>query len=150
MNNNINKIIDRVYVSDHKCANSNSMLIKHNIKYIVRLIQTNNDVIIPGIYYMCIDLNNINKKEFMQKIISILQFMKTCYRENRGNILVHCYYGMSTSIAVMTSFIMILRNIKSVEAYDIVKKSHKNASLNEKYKRMLIYIDKARKKHVST
>ena len=129
--NNYNEIISNfMYLSNYKIAKNNKILLDLGITHIINLSQDN-----------CI---NINEKEFhylsfnlkdniFENIECIFftcyEFIENC-KKNNGKILIHCFKGISRSVAIIMSYLIIDKKITSNEAFKYIQNKRKISNPN--------------------
>jgi protein-tyrosine phosphatase len=104
----------KLYISGLKAANDLSLIQEHNIKAVLSLGTDN----APGHFsfvqaYLNLDLPN-SSHNIAAELSHALAFLD--YELSRHNVLVHCYFGVNRSVAVITAFLMKTLNLTCSEA----------------------------------
>ncbi|MQM13281.1 hypothetical protein Taro_046202 [Colocasia esculenta] len=62
--------------------------------------------------------------------------------QKHGKVLVHCFEGRSRSATVVLAYLMLRKNFKLSEAWNLLKKVHRRAQPNDGFAKVLVEIDK--------
>ena len=145
--NNLNEdyciIIENfLYLSNYKAASDINLLKKLDIKYIINCSGDDcNNVASNFINYLTLNLKD-NTNENIECIFYLCyDFIHKCKMENK-KILIHCYQGISRSVSIVISYLMINNRINCDEAFNFVKKKRLIANPNLGFLLQLTILEK--------
>lgn len=111
------KLLDYLYIGSLDDARNNRYLQSNNIKYIINLCDSDNFPVDVKCYNFPIrDDESQDIIPTITKCIKIIDSVK-----HKGNILVHCYAGISRSATCVIAYIMYTFNWPVEQAYRYVK-----------------------------
>ena len=108
-------------------------ILNYNIKAIVNVTQNiNNNYYYQKINYFNIPITDQNNSDISQYLEDSYQFIESQCQEGH-NVLVHCIFGRSRSVAVCVYYLMKKYNITFDKAYQIIKKKKPFININKKF-----------------
>ena len=117
--NQIDHIIDNLYLGDFRAADNIEVLRQYNITHIINCAFNLPNKYPNLITYKRLELRDEPDQPLIDKIKEAYDFIK----ENKDkNIFVHCVFGKSRSASVIIFYIMNEKKMKFQEARDFVKK----------------------------
>mmetsp|Transcript_10858 Transcript_10858/g.15394 ORF Transcript_10858/g.15394 Transcript_10858/m.15394 type:complete len:337 (-) Transcript_10858:35-1045(-) len=90
-----------------------------------------------GIQYCTIDLDDLKNCNIFQYFESATNFIETAIKSHNGNVLVHCYAGISRSATIIMAYLMKSTNSPLVNVYDHVHSCRDSVHPNLGFKRQL-------------
>lgn len=126
------KIEDNLYLGNLTAATDVKWLRKNKISHILtidscplpRQIQE-----LPDITLKYIQLTDIPREDILTYFENSYEFIDHAIKSN-GNILVHCWYGVSRSATLVIAYIMKKYELTVTDAYDIVKNKRRFVNPN--------------------
>lgn len=74
---------------------------------------------LPGMAFMYIEVDDMYHEDLLSYFEDVIKFIKD--GQEKGNVLVHCYFGMSRSATLVTCFLMKKYELSADEALERVK-----------------------------
>jgi protein-tyrosine phosphatase len=125
----MSQITKYIFLSSYNIANDHNILQKNNIKYILTIMSDDNNCVEPfcrkmkhynDIKYFKINKNDVFVENIMESFEDAYKFIDEAI-ENKQNILVHCYAGISRSPTIVASYLMKKLCISRDQALDMIK-----------------------------
>ncbi|CAG9310255.1 unnamed protein product [Blepharisma stoltei] len=132
-----------LFISDLNSASTASLLKRHDIRSILSIGINNQPVKYPFIenyYTVNIVDNDSGVENFFESIPSAFKIIDKCLSE--GNLLIHCYYGVSRSCAVVAVYLIKKYQISLAKAITITHKGRKSFKLSPLLEKMLLELEK--------
>ena len=133
--NNLNEdyslIIENfLYLSNYKAASDINLLKKLEIKYIINCSGDYcNNVALDFINYLTLNLKDNTNENIECVFYKCYDFINQCKNEKK-KILIHCYQGISRSVSIVISYLMINNKLTCDEAFNFVQKKRFIANPN--------------------
>ncbi|KAG6903459.1 hypothetical protein C0995_005482 [Termitomyces sp. Mi166 len=140
---NINSVIDnRLFLGNILAARSTRSLTEHRITHI---LSVSNDPIpaeLPesGLRHMRIPVEDVDYEDILIHLPSACQFIEQALRSG-GNVLVHCFQGISRSATVVAAYLMWRRRINATEALEIVRAARHQIWPNPGFQEQLVLFE---------
>lgn len=117
---------------------------RKNVKYILNLTPETEEL--EGMQYKNIPLEDDDDQDLSPYLDSCFDFIHRAAQEcaskdkeeGKGVVLVHSYFGMSRSSAVVIAYLMKEKKWSLREAYDYLKERHSSANPNDNFAVQLI------------
>lgn len=128
-NESISKIVEGVYISDCGTANNLEVLQMHGITHVISLGRFDEHVQYYAQYdfitYMNVFVDDDPNEDIRSYFDSCVEFMKN------KRVLVHCYAGVSRSVAIVLVYLMRVYNMKYDTAMDTISRRRPCISVNK-------------------
>ena len=118
----MSKITNRIFLGNHLDAKNGDFLKRNNIQMVINVAVEvpKPNYPFPMLYYK-FNLNDIPEQSLYPYIHIIYKLINDFITNNDGNILIHCYAGISRSTSLLIAYLMLKYNVPYEEAYDFVK-----------------------------
>ena len=107
----MSRITRKLFLGDISNAGSEEWLKQHNIKYILNATDDIPNYFPKNITYKKLYLKDVPTQDIAPVLDESLEFIIRSSKDSTGNILVHCYAGVSRSASLVLYFIMKLKNV---------------------------------------
>ena len=135
-----------LYIGNMASARDSSFLMRKNIQFVLNLTSDPVDQPVEGIEYKCIPMEDDEDEELLPHLDSCFEFINKANPDkrspkNRGqrkqevksSVLVHSYYGMSRTAAVVLAYLMKEKGQTLRQAYDHLKECHSTTNPNDNF-----------------
>ena len=131
LNEEFSTIIENfLYISNYKAASDINLLKKLDIKYIINCSGDDcNNVASNFINYLTLNLKDNTNENIECVFYKCYDFINQCKNEKK-KILIHCYQGISRSVSIVISYLMINNKLTCDEAFNFVQKKRFIANPN--------------------
>ena len=128
---NYNEIISNfMYLSNYEIAKNNKILLELGITHIINLSQDNClNINEKQYHYLSFNLKDNNFENIECIFFLCYEFIENC-KKNNGKILIHCFKGISRSVAIIMSYLIIDKKISSNEAFKYIQNKRKISNPN--------------------
>ena len=117
---------------------------RKNVKYVLNLTPEIEEL--EGMQYKNVPLEDDDDQELIPYLDTCFDFIHRAAQEwdskdkgeGKGTILVHSYFGMSRSSAVVIAYLMKEKEWSLREAYDCLKEKHSSVNPNDNFAVQLI------------
>jgi protein-tyrosine phosphatase len=140
MDNDINKITDRLFLSNYETSLNYKLLKSLGIKQILSV-----GIELPPHKTQYFKTMHLNVEDNEQEDI-IRFFISAFHFINNDVTLVHCYAGISRSATIVISYLMRSNKISYIDAYNLVLKERPIISPNVGFMKQLYRYGKLLKK----
>lgn len=134
------RIHSYIYLSSYKLANSEKILRKYNIKYVLTIMpkceKCSKMTEYDGIKYLQIDKQDIQSENLKNEFNNTYKFIDDAVNK-KENILIHCRAGKSRSPTILAAYLMKKYNVTSDEALKYLKQQRKIIKPNPGFKKQL-------------
>ena len=124
------KIIDGLYLGSIGAAKNLQWLKSNNITHILCVAGGIGQCYPKQFIYKVIDINDAPSEDISSHFKSSFQFIENAINIENGNVLCHCFAGMSRSVTVTAAYLMQKRQIHAVPALKFVKQCRQQANPN--------------------
>ena len=131
------KIVDHIFIGSELTASNKKYLESLGVKYIMVVGSELTEKFPDDFVYYKIPILDTNEQYILDILDNAIKFLKDVQKENNGNILVHCKYGKSRSVAIVVAYIMNTRKINFNDAYDEVKIRRSQVKMNKLFQKQL-------------
>ncbi len=130
-------IIDNIYLSDLKDATNMDLILKNNIKLVVRMSEDDNESIYGSdiVFYNFKCEDNIFSGGNMLKAAN--EIYKIIIKNKDINILVHCNMGQSRSVSAIIFYMMLKHKYDFFESHIYIKNIKNDININSGFKSIL-------------
>ncbi len=134
-NEDINRIIDRLYISNISTAMNEKILDENNIIGIVSCISHDYIPLKKRTYRFinCYDDEGFDISQYFDECGAFINSMITTER----NVLVHCMYGKSRSVAIVIAYLIKYKGMTCMEALEMVRLARNVAHPNDYFMKQL-------------
>lgn len=132
--NNINHVIDRLFIGDHKAASTLNILTDHNISHIVNATQE-----VPNYFKSKFHYINLGLKDKWEDedILGVLEpsyrYIDNVLKVDNSRVLVHCHAGISRSASIVIYYLMKKYELSFEKALNFLKNKRMIVSPNPWY-----------------
>jgi atypical dual specificity phosphatase len=132
------EIISRVYVGSAKVAKNLEWLVKHNITHILDIGNNNRQIFAHRIKYLSVPLEDDPTAILHVPLIRACHnFIHSALQQKGGNILIHCFAGVSRSPTILASYIMRQNRIGVDQALSLIRSRRPCISINPGFYKQL-------------
>lgn len=117
----MSKITNRIFLGNFKDACDYDFISNNDIKLVINLaeeVPISYNLNIKHLHYF---LKDVSSQIITDVIYSVYDHMVNFFKSSDGNVLFHCYAGVSRSASVLIGFLMLYSNISLGDAYSFVK-----------------------------
>ncbi|CAG9320794.1 unnamed protein product [Blepharisma stoltei] len=135
--------IGELFISDLNSASNVTLLKRHEIKSILSIGTNNQPIRYPFIEsYHTVNIvdNDSAVENFNESIHAFFKIIDECL--TKGNLLVHCYYGISRSCAVAAVYLMKKFQISLAKAITVVHLGRKSLKISPLLEKKLLDFEK--------
>ena len=124
MSNNIDKIIDNLYIGNYCAAQDDNLLTQYNIQTIINCTQRPNRTGLD-VTYMHLSMNDPPSKQDINFVnvnfSQIANFIFNEIHKNGNNVLIHCIMGAQRSATIVAIYLMLIHNFNIDSAIKFIK-----------------------------
>jgi atypical dual specificity phosphatase len=137
----MNKIIEGLYLGDVYACSNRYLLRKAGITHILTMAVGMVPLYPKEFVYKCVDVYDMPTQNMMPHLPSAVKFIKSALKKG-GNILVHCYAGVSRSATTVIAFLMVEKKASFMEAANYVRKKRPIIYPNIGFQKQLIELER--------
>ncbi|EAY15864.1 Dual specificity phosphatase, catalytic domain containing protein [Trichomonas vaginalis G3] len=142
----MNKIIEGLYIGDERAAANKQMLLDNNITHIVNLSgQTAQNYFPDTFKYFSLEMIDNDFEEIPPKFWEAIKFVQKSLQSG-GTVLVHCRRGISRSAALVAAFLNEDRAMPIDSAIALIKQNRSNININQGFLDQLYMKETKRRK----
>jgi len=134
--NNINHIVDNLYVGDIYSASNKEILDQNKINCVVSCVCGLDELFPENIKYLNLDLIDNEEESISRCFNTTNQFIEK-NSNNNNNILIHCIAGVSRSVTILIAYLIYKHDYTPTEALKIVREKRINANPNAYFMKQL-------------
>ncbi len=151
MNENVNKILPRLYLGDDIIARNIVELRKRNITHVLNLTTNILNKFEPELVYLKFTIFDFESQNISQHFDEACQFIQNALQSNEKNcVLVHCNAGISRSASFVIAYLLKNKIFKTYrEAHAHVKKCRPCISPNIGFEKQLLNLERRQKSKLS-
>nr|QFG74572.1 MAG: dual specificity phosphatase, catalytic domain protein [Megaviridae environmental sample] len=138
----ISHIDTNLYVGSSNAALDPDIIKRHNIKYVVNATKDVKTPFEDFITYMRIPVNDGHSDEISTYFNKTIEFINEARHKN-GNVLIHCYGGISRSVTLATAYIMKKYAFSMNKALGRIQEKRPRADPNFNFMVQLLNYEKA-------
>mmetsp|Transcript_54324 Transcript_54324/g.48900 ORF Transcript_54324/g.48900 Transcript_54324/m.48900 type:complete len:526 (+) Transcript_54324:49-1626(+) len=124
------KIIDGLYLGSIGAAKNLQWLKSNNITHILCVAGGIGQCYPKQFIYKVIDINDAPSEDISSHFKSSFTFIENAINIKHGNVLCHCFAGMSRSVTVTAAYLMQKNKMHAVPALKFVKQCRQQANPN--------------------
>jgi protein-tyrosine phosphatase len=118
----ISEILPNLFLGNIGAAKNKKLLLQHNIKYIVRVLNIKDHIYEGEYMYHIVEIEDHDEVNLIQHFDNAVAFIQEKMNLNDGNVFIHCAQGKSRSPSVVIAYLMKQRDMTLKEALSHVQK----------------------------
>ena len=132
-----NEIYDGIFIGGLSSSMNKTELQKRGITHIISVLNGCSETYGDVFNYKIIHVNDDNWVTLIDHFDECIDFINNA-KKNNTKVLVHCRKGVSRSVTVVISYLMVTHKISFEEALNIVRKKRPLADPNPGFRKQLI------------
>lgn len=123
-------IIDNLYLGSSVTAAFYKGLKSHNIKHIINITEHSRNYFPEEIDYLTIKIEDQEDEKITPYLDKTCDYIK---QNKNDNILIHCHWGRSRSVALILNYLINEKNKDLTESILLLKEKRPGVSINKKF-----------------